>query len=67
MIVGVLVDDLVKYFKNNLPYIPFEERIEIVEAVKYVDKAVPVSAENIDKMKAWELYKFCLLYTSRCV
>ena len=63
LIVGVLVDDLVKYFKNNLPYIPFEERIEIVQAIRYVDKAVPVSAENIDKMKAWELYKFDCLFS----
>lgn len=63
LIVGILVDDLVKYFKNALPYIPFEERREIVEAIKYVDKAVAVSAENIDKMKAWELYKFDCLFS----
>ena len=63
LIVGVLVDDLVKYFKNNLPYISFEERIEIVSAIRYVDQAVAVSAENIDKMKAWELYKFDCLFS----
>jgi len=43
LIVGVLVDDLVKHFKNNFPYIPFEERLEIVQAIRYVDKAVAVS------------------------
>ena len=63
LIVGVLVDDLVKYCKNTFPYIPFEERLEIVQAIRYVDKAVAVSAENIDKMKAWELYKFDCLFS----
>lgn len=54
---------MVKYFKNTFPYIPFEERLEIVQAIRYVDKAVAVSAENIDKMKAWELYKFDCLFS----
>lgn len=63
LIVGVLIDELVQYFKNNLPYIPFEERIEIVSAIKYVNQAVAVSADNIDKMKAWELYKFDCLFS----
>lgn len=63
LIVGVLVDDLVSYFKSHHPYIPFDERIEIVSSVRYVDKAVAVSAENIDKMKAWELYKFDCLFS----
>ena len=63
LIIGVLTDELVVHFKGRLPYIPFEERLEIVGAIKYVDKAVPVTFENIDKMAAWELYKFDCLFS----
>ena len=58
LIVGVLTDELVVHFKGKKPYIPFEERLEIIGALKYVDKAVGVTMDNIDKMTAWELYKF---------
>ncbi len=40
LIVGVTVDDLVAY-KNKKAVIPFEERIELVRALKCVDIAVP--------------------------
>lgn len=63
LIVGVLTDELVTHFKGNPPYIPFEERMEIIDAIEYVDKAVPVTLENIDKMAAWELYKFDCLFS----
>ena len=32
LIVGVLTDDLVEHFKNNLPYVPFDERLQMVES-----------------------------------
>ena len=63
LIVGVLTDDLVIHFKGKSPYIPFEERLEIISAIKYVDKAVPVTMDSIDKMAAWELYKFDCLFS----
>lgn len=63
LIVGVLDDDLVMFYKVNPPYIPFEERREIVEACRYVDRAVKVSKENIDKMAAWHLYHFDCLFS----
>ncbi|PNV62598.1 glycerol-3-phosphate cytidylyltransferase [Clostridium sp. chh4-2] len=63
LIVGVLTDDLVLHFKGNPPYIPFEERLEIMGAIKFVDKAVPVTLDSIDKMAAWELYKFDCLFS----
>jgi len=59
LIVGVSVDDLVKY-KNKIPVIPFEERIEIVRSSKYVDLAVP--QENLDKYEAYSRYKFNKLF-----
>ena len=55
LIVGVTVDELVKY-KNKLSVIPFEERIEIVRACRYVDLAIP--QENMDKLDAYHRYKF---------
>lgn len=63
LIVGVLSDELVLHFKNKAPYIPFQERLEIVKAIKYVDKAVPVTFDNIDKLDAWNLYRYdCLFF-----
>ena len=55
LIVGVSVDDLVLY-KHKRAVIPFEERIEIVRQIKYVDEAVP--QVNMDKMEAWRKYHF---------
>ncbi|HOP11770.1 MAG TPA: adenylyltransferase/cytidyltransferase family protein [Oscillospiraceae bacterium] len=40
LIVGVTVDELVTY-KGKRAIIPFEDRIEIVRSIKYVDAAVP--------------------------
>ena len=40
LIVGVTVDELVAY-KGKQAMIPFEDRIEIVRSIKYVDAAVP--------------------------
>lgn len=59
LIVGVSVDTLVQY-KHKQAVIPFEERIQIVQAIKYVDKAVP--QENMDKMAAWEKYHFDVMF-----
>lgn len=47
LIVGVTVDDLVEY-KGKRAMIPFEDRIEIVRAISYVDAAVPQS--DMDKL-----------------
>lgn len=59
LIVGVTVDELVAY-KNKRAVIPFEERLEIVRSIKYVDAAIP--QENIDKFAAWEKLKFDILF-----
>ncbi len=59
LIVGVSVDKLVKY-KNKHPVIPFEERIEIVRNIKYVDAAIP--QEELDKFKMWEKLHFDILF-----
>lgn len=59
LIVGVTVDELVAY-KNKKSVIPFEERIEIVRACKYVDLAVPQS--SMDKLDALNRYKFNIMF-----
>lgn len=60
LIVGVSTDELVESYKNKKPIICFEERIAIVEAIKYVGKAVP--QVSMDKMKAWEELHFDALF-----
>jgi len=59
LIVGVSTDELVSY-KNKRAVIPFAERIQIVQSIRYVDMAVP--QENMDKMEAWKRYKFNLMF-----
>lgn len=59
LIVGVSTDELVQEYKGVKPFIPFEERIKIVEAIRYVDKAVPQT--NINKIDAFNKYHFDVL------
>ena len=49
LVVGVTVDELVTY-KGKHAMIPFEDRIEIVRSIKYVDAAVP--QYDMDKLTA---------------
>ena len=41
LIVGVTTDELMTEYKNKTPVIPFKERVEIVQSIKYVDMALP--------------------------
>lgn len=41
LIVGVSTDELVQSYKNKTPIIPFCDRMEIVAAVRWVDKVIP--------------------------
>ena len=56
LIVGITTDELSESAKNKKPFIPFQERMDLVEAVKYVDKVVPQT--SYDKMEAWNNLKF---------
>ena len=60
LIVGVTTDEEAIRIKNKKPIIPFEERIEIIRNIKFVDKAVP--EENSDKLVAWDLYRFDVIF-----
>lgn len=56
LIVGVSTDELVEKEKNKRPVIAFDERFEIVKALRCVDMVVP--QYNKDKMQAWKEYHF---------
>lgn len=60
LIVGVSTDELVANYKNKVPVIPYEERVFIVSAIKYVDKVVP--QVNRNKFEAWEKLKFDVMF-----
>ncbi len=47
LVVGVSTDELILKSKGRLPLIPFEERVSILEANKYVDEVIP----QVDKNK----------------
>ncbi|MBC2166272.1 adenylyltransferase/cytidyltransferase family protein [Listeria booriae] len=59
LIVGVTVDELVSY-KKKQAIIPFEERIEIVKHISYVDEVVP--QVNMNKMEAWQRLGFDAIF-----
>ena len=59
LVVGVTVDELVAY-KGKKAMIPFEDRIEIVRSIKYVDAAVP--QYDMDKLAACKKLKANILF-----
>lgn len=60
LIVGVSTDELVMKDKHKRPVIPFEQRIRIVNAIKYVDKVIPQINKN--KMEAWKNLGFNIMF-----
>lgn len=59
LIVGVTTDELVSY-KGKKAVIPFDERLEIVRSIKYVDAAIP--QRDMNKLEAWKRLKFDLMF-----
>ena len=58
LIVGVTSDEYVINKKKRTPFIPFEERLQVVAACKYVDKAVGVPYMHEEITEAWEKYHY---------
>ena len=54
LIVGVLTDELVEYYKGHGCVISWEDRARILEALEIVDEVIPVDFSNTDKLDAWE-------------
>ena len=63
LIVGVSTDDVVEQYKHHRPVIPFEQRIEIVKAIRWVDQVVPQT--TMDKMQAWKELHFDVMFHGR--
>lgn len=60
LIVGVSTDEVVEQYKHKRPVIPFEERMAIVRAIRYVDEVVPQT--SMDKFEAWKKLKYNVLF-----
>lgn len=58
LIVGVVSDEQVIRGKKTRPYIPFDERLAIVQACKYVDEAVEIPVDRPNTEDAWYMYHF---------
>lgn len=59
LIVGVTVDELVRY-KHKVAVIPFEDRVEIVKSIRYVDAVV--AQEDMDKLTMCKKLKASILF-----
>lgn len=60
LIVGVSTDELVQSYKAKTPIISFEERKQIVEAIKYVDKVIAQS--SMDKIATVNTLKYDVVF-----
>ena len=58
LIVGVVTDEGVRKNKKTEPFIPFEERIEMVRSCRYVDEAVEIPFGYGGTRDAYRLYHF---------
>jgi glycerol-3-phosphate cytidylyltransferase len=56
LIVGVSTDELVQKEKNKTPIIPYDDRVEIIKSIRYVDEVVPQTDKN--KIEAWRRLRF---------
>lgn len=56
LIVGVTTDELCLARKRKAPIIPFAERMDIVQSIRFVDQVVPQT--DMDKEEAWRRLHF---------
>lgn len=63
LIVGVMTDEFVEHQKGRKPFVPLEERMAIVQGIRYVDEVVPVDFHNTVKPDAWTLYHFDVCFS----
>jgi len=59
-LIVAVTSDKVAMYKNKSPFIPEKERMEIVSAIKYVDRVV--LQEDLDKVNAWHKYHYDVLF-----
>jgi cytidyltransferase-like protein len=58
LIVGVVPDERVEKIKNKRPFIPLEERMEMVASCRYVDEVVAIPENYGGTRDAWRMYHF---------
>lgn len=60
LIVGVGTDEFMVKRKTHESVLSYDERVEIVKAIRYVDEVVP--EENLDKIGAYYKYGFNVMF-----
>lgn len=60
LIAGVNTDDLVKSYKSKAAIVPLDERMQIVNAIKFVDEVIPI--DTLDKIELWEKIQYDILF-----
>ena len=60
LVVGVSTDEVVESYKHKLPIIPFQDRLAIVQAIRYVDEVIP--QDTMDKMEMWNEVHFDVMF-----
>lgn len=58
LIVGVVSDEGAFKYNKKTPFVPFEERIEMVRSCRYVDEAVEIPVDMNDTKEAYAMYHF---------
>ena len=58
LIVGVVSDEGVLHIKRTDPFVPFNERIEMVKSCRYVDEAVEIPYLYGTTEHAWQMHHF---------
>lgn len=67
LIAAVTSDEYVRNRKNKEPMIPFEERLAVIKACRYVDEAVGVPVHYAGTIEAFQKYHFdCQFCGSDC-
>lgn len=63
LIVAVSTDEVVTTQKGVIPIISYEDRVRIIEAIRYVDQVVPQEEYGIEgKISAAQKYKMDVLF-----
>lgn len=60
LIVAVGTDEFMRVRKGRESVLSFEQRVEIVRSIRYVDQVVPEI--NLDKIEAFNKYKFDIMF-----
>ena len=58
LIVGVVTDEGVRKFKETEPFVPYEERVEMVRSCRYVDEVAEIPLNFGGTSDAWRLHHF---------